>query len=158
MSITLSSPAFDPNKPIPDHFTCDGESASPPLEWSGVPENTASIALIVEDADARDSAFTHWVIFNIPPETNHLNEDMGHAKRLPDGSYQGRNSAGKVGYIGPCPYGGTHRYLFKLYALDTRLDLDPGITRDKLEEAMQGHVIDEGQLMGTNVRIPHYRH
>lgn len=158
MTIQLTSPAFNNGEPIPSHYTCDGDSSSPPLSWSNVPDNTASITIIAEDPDSHGGPYTHWVIFNISPEVSQLTEDIGHAKRLPDGSFQGRNDAGKPGYIGSCPHAGTHHYVFKIYALDTRLDLGPGVTRAQIEEAMKGHILDEGQLMGTYVRIPHLTH
>lgn len=158
MTIELTSPAFNNGEPIPKHYTCDGDSSSPPLTWSGIPEDTASIALIAEDPDSHDGPYTHWTIYNLPPEIYQLPEDMGHAKKLPDGSFQGKNDAGKAGYIGSCPRAGRHHYLFKIYALDIRLDLGPGATRAQLEEAMKGHVLDEGQLVGTYVRIPHLSH
>jgi len=152
MDIKLTSSAFKDGDMIPSRYTCDGEEVSPALAWSGAPEGTKSIALISDDPDAPMGTWVHWVIFNIPPDSRGLPEDVSRDKTLRDGSIQGINDSREIGYGGPCPPSGTHRYYFKIYALDTRLKLSPGITKNQLLEAMKGHVLGEGQLMGKYKR------
>jgi len=148
MAIQLSSSAFDEGEPIPVKYTCDGEDVSPPLRWSGVPAGTRSLALIADDPDAPRGTFVHWILFGIPPQTTELVE----GQQL-SGVAQGRNDFGRTGYGGPCPpRGNPHRYFFKLYALDTDLQLPPGATKQDLLRAMEGHIIAEGQLMGVYQR------
>ena len=148
MSIQLSSSALNEGEPIPVKYTCDGENVSPPLRWSGVPAGAGSLALIADDPDAPRGTFTHWILFGIPPQTTELAEGQ-----QPGGVAQGRNDFGRTGYGGPCPpRGNPHRYFFKLYALDTDLQLPPGATKQDLLRAMEGHIIAEGQLMGTYQR------
>ena len=118
----------------------------------GVPEFAKSLSVICEDPDAPSGIWTHWVIFNIPPENNTLPEGLVRNELFEDGSKQGLNDSGAVGYSGPCPPGGTHRYYFKVYALDAKLDLPPRISKQELLNAMKGHVLDEGQLMGVYSR------
>ena len=149
MPLTLSSPAFAAGKSIPGKFSCKGSSVSPALAWTGAPSNTASYALIVDDPDAPMGTFVHWVIYNIPAASNGLAEATAHTPTLGDGSAQGRNGANHQYYDGPCPPSGTHRYFFKLYALNTRLDLPSGVTADQLMKAMQGHILAQAELMGT---------
>ena len=153
MTLKLTSSAFDDGGAIPLRYTCDGDDVSPPLAWSELPEGTRSLALIVDDPDAPDPAapkmiFVHWVLYNMPPDSSGLDEDVG-AGRLPAGTGQGLNDWKRPGYGGPCPPIGTHRYFHKLYALDTVLpDLGtPGKAR--LEQAMQGHVLASAELVGT---------
>jgi Raf kinase inhibitor-like YbhB/YbcL family protein len=149
MSIELTSTAFQEGQTIPKQYTGDGRDLSPPLKWGDPPAGTRSLALIVEDPDAPRGTFTHWVLFNLPAEARELGEGVPPKPTLPDGAMQGINDFGKVGYGGPSPPPGKpHRYVFKLYALDTPLDLGPGATRQQLLQAMDGHVLDEGQLMG----------
>jgi Raf kinase inhibitor-like YbhB/YbcL family protein len=147
----LSSPAFMHEDEIPARFTCEGEDCSPPLEWSDVPEGTQSFALIVDDPDAPDPAapkrvFVHWVLFDLPPDKRALSEGL--AEGLPDEAGVGRNDWGKASYGGPCPPIGRHRYIHKLYALDTPLNLEHP-TKAELEEAMQGHILAKSELIGT---------
>jgi hypothetical protein len=146
MEITITSPAFAEGEPIPAKFSCDGEDISPELVWSGIPEGTASLALIMDDPDAPMGTWVHWVLFNLPPGSAGLPE--GAAGLGEDGN----NSWKRTGYGGPCPPGGTHRYFFKLYALDTTLDLEPGATKKALEKAMEGHILAQAELMGTYSR------
>ncbi len=149
MALTLSSPAFAPGQPIPAEYSCKGRNISPALAWSGAPSNTASYALILDDPDAPAGTFTHWVIYNIPAVSNGLAQAIAPTPTLDDGAAQGKNSANHRFYDGPCPPSGTHRYFFRLYALDTRLDLAPGATADELRQAMKGHILAQGELMGT---------
>jgi Raf kinase inhibitor-like YbhB/YbcL family protein len=149
MAINLTSPDFDEGGSIASRYTCDGLGISPPLSWDSVASGTRSWALIVDDPDAPGGIFVHWVIYNLRPDTRRLPEDVPNRQTLSSGAQQGVNGAGGVGYTGPCPPSGTHRYFFKVYALDTRLDLGGGATAVRLSDAMEGHVLAEGQLMGT---------
>lgn len=142
-NMKLTSPAFVHNGAIPSEFTCDGNDLSPPLSISDVPPNAKSLALINDDPDAPVGTWDHWVVFNIPPSTKSIPEGTE-----PQGT-AGKNSWGRTGYGGPCPPSGTHRYFFKLYALDTILNLPEGSTKKDLERAMQGHIVAQAQLMGT---------
>ncbi len=153
MPFTISSPAFAPNDPIPAKYTCEGADISPPLEWSGAPDGTRSFALIVDDPDAPDPAkpqrvYVHWVVYNIPASVTRLPENAARSG-LPHGAMQGTNDWGKQTYGGPCPPIGRHRYFFKLYALDTQLKGLKNPTKAQLEKAMQGHALDNTQLIGT---------
>ncbi|AEG18781.1 YbhB/YbcL family Raf kinase inhibitor-like protein [Methanobacterium paludis] len=152
MVIKVKSTVFGEGNPIPKRYTCDGLNVSPPLEMSGVQESAKSLAIICEDPDAPSGVWTHWVIFNIPPESKTLPEGVEMDELLEDGSKQGLNDSGMVGYSGPCPPGGTHRYYFRVYALDSKLDLPPRISKQELLNAMEGHVLDKGQLMGLYSR------
>jgi Raf kinase inhibitor-like YbhB/YbcL family protein len=152
MSFTISSSAFAPNGPIPSKHTCEGADTSPPLDWLGAPSGTRSFALIVDDPDAPDPAkpqrvYVHWVVYNIPPTTSKLPENAAKSG-LPQGAAQGGNDWGKQTYGGPCPPIGRHRYFFKLYALDTLLELK-NPTKAQLEGAMKGHTVGETQIIGT---------
>ncbi|MGB5289740.1 MAG: YbhB/YbcL family Raf kinase inhibitor-like protein [Ignavibacteriaceae bacterium] len=149
MEIKLTSTAFKEGEFIPEKYTCDGENVSPPLEWNGIPAATKSIALICDDPDAPIGTWVHWVIFNIPASVNKLNENVPLNKVLEDGTVQGNNDFRKIGYGGPCPPGGTHRYFFKIYALDKRIELVPGATKAELIKEMEGHILADGKLMGT---------
>ncbi|HEY9881394.1 MAG TPA: YbhB/YbcL family Raf kinase inhibitor-like protein, partial [Leptolyngbyaceae cyanobacterium] len=133
---------------IPFKYTCDGENLSPPLNWDGAPEGTQSFALIVNDRDAPDGKFAHWLIYNLPPDLREIPEGMGNREARSNGIRQGKNDFGQMGFGGPCPPEGTHRYFFKLLALDQMLDLEPGATREELQQAMEGHVISAVELMG----------
>jgi Raf kinase inhibitor-like YbhB/YbcL family protein len=152
ITLQLTSPAFAEGVVIPAQYTCDGENISPPLKWSNVPRSTKSLALIVEDPDAPIGTFTHWVIYDIPPTITELAERVPTTETIPNGARQGLNDMKRVGYGGPCPPSGSHRYLFKLYALDATLDLKPGETKQVLTSAMSGHILAAGQLMGTYER------
>jgi Raf kinase inhibitor-like YbhB/YbcL family protein len=152
MSIQLTSPAFEEGGMIPQRFSCDGKDVSPQLDWSGVPDGTSSLALICDDPDAPVGTWDHWILFNIPAGTTSLPEGVPADETLENGARHGVNSWRRVGYGGPCPPGGTHRYFFKLYALDTKIDLTAGATKDDLLGAIEGHVLAEGQLMGRYKR------
>lgn len=156
MSLTLTSPAFDHEDEIPARYTCEGEDISPPLQWSGVPEGTQSLALIVDDPDAPDPLFpvmtwVHWVLYDIPPTASGLPEGVS-ASELPAGTLEGLNDWKRTGYGGPCPPRGRHRYFFKLYALDLVLPDLGNPTKKKLETAMKGHILEEAILIGTYQR------
>ena len=153
MALRIASPAFAHGESIPRRYTCDGDDISPALEWSGIPDDTRSLALIVDDPDAPDPAapkrvWVHWVLYDIPPDIAGLREGIGGAD-LPPGTLEGLNDWKKVGYGGPCPPIGRHRYFFKLYALDCMLrDLEHP-TKAKLERAIDGHVLARAELVGT---------
>ena len=148
----LKSGDFAEGGKIPPEFTCDGKDVSPPLTWASVPAGTKSLALICDDPDAPMGTWVHWVLFNIHVDIKTLPENMPPHKQLEIGAKQGTNDFRKIGYGGPCPPGGTHRYYFKLYALDTEINLEPGITKAQLLKAMEGHIVAEGQLMGRYKR------
>ena len=148
----LSSAAFKNGAPIPKQFTCDGPNVSPPLQWSGIPDGSKSLALLVDDPDAPRGSWVHWILFNIPPGAAGLPENIKKTVTIPNGARQGMNDFHEVGYGGPCPPGGKHRYFFRLYALDAELTVDAGATRAQFERAMQGHVVSDAQLMGTYQR------
>lgn len=151
-TMQLTSSVIPPGKPIPRQYTCDGGDQSPPLQWDEPPPGTRSFALIADDPDAPSGTFVHWVLFNLPAEARMLPEGIRPEARLADGARHGRNSWGNQGYGGPCPPGGSHRYFFKLYALDTMLDLPAGASKEQLLRAMQGHTLAETELMGVYSR------
>ena len=148
MAITITSSAFEEGGMIPSKYTCDGENISPPLKWEGVPQETKSIAIISDDPDAPVKIWVHWVMWNIPVDMEQLAESVPPDADLPDGSKQGINDFKHHGYGGPCPPMGTHRYYFKVYALDTKIDLASSSRKSHLLKAMEGHILAEGQLMG----------
>ena len=149
MSIQLTSPAFEHGEMIPDRYTCKGQDISPALNWAGVPEGAGSLALICDDPDAPMGIWVHWVIYNIPAGAKGLPEDVPASKAtLKNKAIQGTNSWGRIGYGGPCPPSGTHRYFFRLYAVDTSIDLKPGASKAQLLKAMEGHILAECELMG----------
>ena len=149
----LKTSAFPAEGNIPSRFTCEGENISPELTWAGVPQGTKSFALVVHDPDApRSGGYTHWVVFNIPATATHIAENAPKQAQLPGGGIQGRNDGGSAGYTGPCPPSGTHRYYFRLYALDEVLDLKDGADKDALEKALKGHVLGQAELMGRYKR------
>ena len=153
MSIIITSTAFEPETAIPKRYTGDCEDISPPLHWSEPPSGTKSIALICDDPDAPRHTWSHWVLFNLPPTVRELKEGVPTTATLDNGARQGKNDSGDLGYGGPAPpKGKPHRYYFKLYALDDVLNLPTGVKQDELEAAMTGHILDEGQLMGTYQR------
>lgn len=152
MEIELTSSAFKEGGMIPAKYTCDDEDVSPPLQWGEVPEGTRSIVLICDDPDAPMGTWVHWLLFNLPSAAMSLTEEVPPEKTLPNGARQGTNDFRKIGYGGPCPPGGTHRYYFKIYALDTQLDLPAGADKPRLLKAMQGHILAEGRLMGKYKR------
>ncbi|ALF52098.1 phosphatidylethanolamine-binding protein [Nostoc piscinale CENA21] len=148
-SMKLASTAFNANAFIPAKYTCDGNDISPPLAWEDVPKDTQSIALIVDDPDAPGGTFVHWVFYDLPATVSQLTEKIT-SQNLP--GIQGKNDFGKLGYGGPCPPNGTHRYFFKLYALDKKLGLAPGATKEQVLTAMKGHVLAEAELIGKYSR------
>lgn len=151
--ISISSEAFKENGTIPDEYTCEGEDISPPLSWQGLPAGTKSIALIADDPDAPGRAFVHWVIYNIPANTQKLAKGIPGQEKLADGSLQGMTDFGRAGYGGPCPpHGKPHRYFFKIYAIDRILDLSSGASREDVEDAMKGHILAKGELIGKYAR------
>ncbi|HIE10059.1 MAG TPA: YbhB/YbcL family Raf kinase inhibitor-like protein [Kiritimatiellae bacterium] len=150
MEILVASAAFAAGDAIPAKYSCLGQDLSPPITWEKIPEGTRSIALICDDPDAPVGTWVHWVIFNIPPDKTGLPEAVPADPKLPDGSIQGINDFRRHGYGGPCPPPGKpHRYFFKVYALDTVLDLGPTATKQDVEKAIQGHILARGELMGT---------
>ena len=152
MALTLTSPVFAEGGNIPVKYTCDGADVSPPLTWKDAPPATAALALIVDDPDAPSGVFTHWVLYNVPVDAGGLPEGVPAREEIEGGARQGRNSWGKVGFGGPCPPSGVHRFVFKLYALDAPLDLPAGASKDQLTGAMGDHVIGEAELIGRYSR------
>jgi Raf kinase inhibitor-like YbhB/YbcL family protein len=154
MALVITSTAFGPNGSIPIKYTCEDDDVSPVLAWSGVPSSAKSLALIVDDPDAPDPkapkmVYVHWVLYDLPPTSGGLPEGVTTAQ-LPKGAREGTSDFGKLGYGGPCPPIGRHRYFFKLYALDTMLgDLGKGATKADVEKAMKGHILEQAELMGT---------
>ena len=145
-NMKLSSSAFEDNMSIPSEYTCDGADVSPPLSFSNVPNSTKSLALIMDDLDAPAGTWVHWLVWNIP--ANKTGFSKGENVTFP----QGKNDFGNLRYGGPCPPSGVHHYYFKLYALDITLDLNKGSTKEQLESAISGHIIEEAQLIGTYER------
>lgn len=152
MEIKITSSAFEDGGLMPTKYTCDGVDVSPPLQWEAVPEGTKSIAVMCDDPDAPIGTFVHWVIFGLPADTKELTENIPTEKTLPNGAKQGTNGFRRIGYRGPCPPSGTHRYFFKIYALDTEPDLPAGAGKRDLLRAMEGHILAEGQLIGKYKR------
>jgi Raf kinase inhibitor-like YbhB/YbcL family protein len=152
MAIEVTSPAFVEGGMIPSKYTADGQNVSPPLKWEGVPDGAKSIALISDDPDAPVGTWVHWVMWNISPDKKELPENIPPDPELSDGSIQGITDFRRPGYGGPAPPSGTHRYYFKVYALDTKLGLPSGSTKADLLKAMEGHILAEGQLMGKYKR------
>ncbi len=153
MNIQITSTAFAEGQPIPQKYTCAGPDVSPPLQWTNAPAGAKSLALIADDPDAPMGTWVHWVIYNLPPATTALAENMPQSPELTDGAKQGINDFRQTGYGGPCPPSGQpHRYFFKVYALDVTLNLKSGATKEELLKAMEGHVLAKGQLMGTYQR------
>ena len=151
MAMEIKSPAFTDNAEVPRKYTCQGEDISPPLSWSGAPTGTKSFCLINDDPDAPAGTWLHWTVFNMPADKKELSEAEGTPakKQLPDNSKQGMTDFGRVGYGGPCPPPGKyHRYFFKLYALDTVLDLPAGAAKEEIEQAMAGHILAQAQIIG----------
>jgi Raf kinase inhibitor-like YbhB/YbcL family protein len=140
-TLTVKSPAFEHNKPIPKKYGCNGDNINPPLTIEGTPKETKALALTVDDPDAPKGTFDHWVVWNIPPQTTKIQENTAPGT-------EGLNGTRQNGYTGPCPSSGTHRYFFKVYALDTQLGLNPNSTKKELEAAIEGHVLAKGELIG----------
>lgn len=146
----LRSPAYRPGGVIPDRYTCNGANLSPRFTWSGVPAGTKSLALVLHDPDAPgDGGFTHWIVYDLDPAIQQIDESAPQNAQSTEFGTQGKNDAGRLGYKGPCPPSGKHRYVARLYALDLELDLPPGATRQELEFAMQGHILAQAALTGT---------
>ena len=152
-ALKVASSSFTAGKSLPIEFTCEGGDYSPALSWSGVPAGAKTISLICEDPDAPGGTWTHWVLFNLPAATTSLAEKTPTSATLPGGARQGTNDFHRIGYSGPCPPPGkTHHYIFKVYALDFELDLKSGANRQELLHAISGHVIAQGQIIGTYER------
>lgn len=143
----LTSPAFTSNSDLPSKYTCDADNISPPLQIADLPEGTQSLALIVDDPDAARGDWVHWLLWNIDPSTTEIAENS-----VPSGAIQGLTDFGRNDWGGPCPPSGTHRYFFKLYALDTTLDIPASSKKADLQSAMQGHILDQAELIGTYQR------
>ena len=153
MSFELSSASFAATQTIPKKFTCDGSDASPELSWKDAPNAVRSFALIADDPDAPVGTWVHWVLYNLPADAKELPEGVQKQEQLSNGALQGRNDFRKIGYGGPCPPAGkAHRYFFKLYALDSKLDLKAGASKADLEGAMKGHILGQAQIVGLYKR------
>lgn len=152
MALQITSPSFSEGGMIPERYTCDGTDVSPELTWAGVPDDARSLALICDDPDAPMGTWVHWVLFNIPTDETGLPAAIKPEASLSNGALHGTNDFRKLGYGGPCPPGGTHRYYFKIYALATTLSLESGATKAQVEDAMEGQILAEGQLMGKYKR------
>ncbi|ODS30152.1 MAG: hypothetical protein SCARUB_04743 [Candidatus Scalindua rubra] len=152
MKLEIKSTAFEEGGSIPRKYTCDGADISPPLSWTQPPEGTKSLVLICDDPDAPMGTWVHWVLYGLSPNTLELAENIPDEKEVLDGAKHGVNDFRRIGYGGPCPPGGTHRYFFKLYAVDTEVGLNAGATKDEVLNAIKGHVLAEGELMGRYSR------
>jgi Raf kinase inhibitor-like YbhB/YbcL family protein len=149
----LKSSAFRAGGAIPARYTCEGEDISPELSWTDIPARTKSLALILHDPDApREGGFTHWVVYDIDPSLRQIDENTPKQEKFAGIGIQGSNDSGKIGYMGPCPPSGQHRYVARLFALDTELNLRPGASHHEVESAMQGHILEKAALMGTYAR------
>jgi len=152
-TMQVTSTAFSEGKPIPEKYTCDSKNVSPPLQWNGAPEATKRLVLIADDPDAPVGTWVHWVLYDIPATVSALPEDLPKGQYTAQGAKQGLNDFRHLGYGGPCPPPGKpHRYFFKLYAVDSVLNLQPGLRKQDVERAMEKHVLAEGRLMGTYQR------
>jgi Raf kinase inhibitor-like YbhB/YbcL family protein len=146
----LTSPAFAQGEGIPTKYACDGEDISPALQWENAPKETKAFVLILHDPDApARNGFTHWLVYNIPPNVMRIEEDISRQPIVPGMGVQGKNDAGKIGYIGPCPPSGTHRYVFRLYSLRRELDLESGANYQQVIAAIEGALIEQAELVGT---------
>jgi Raf kinase inhibitor-like YbhB/YbcL family protein len=153
MAMTITSSVFRAGEVIPTKYSCEGANISPPVQWDGVPAAARSLALICDDPDAPMGTWVHWVLYNLPTNVSNLPEHVPASEMLSSGPKQGMNDFKRIGYGGPCPPPGkTHRYYFKLYALDVELALKPRATKQELLRAMEGHILAEAQLMGTYQR------
>ena len=152
MPLELRSPAFSEGSPIPTKHTCDGKDVSPPLSWTGIPAGAKSLALTCDDPDAPSGLWVHWVVFDLPPSAAGLPEGVPTTPEIAGGGRQGKNDFRKLGWGGPCPPGGTHRYVFTLHALDATLGLPSGVTRAELLAAMSDHALGQATLTGTYSR------
>ena len=152
MNLQVESSAFPAGDTIPERYPCDGDDVSPPVSWSELPSGTETLVLIVDDPDAPVGTWVHWLLFNIPSGIRGLEEAVPPTPVVEGLGVQGNNGWRRLGYGGPCPPSGTHRYYFKVYALDTELDLASSSTKKDLLKAMEGHILAEGQLMGKYKR------
>ncbi len=152
MDIQLTSSAFGFEEMIPKKYSCDGDNVSPPLSWDNIPDGAKSITLICEDPDAPMGTFIHWVLYNLPSDVNELQENVPDDETLKNEARQGVNDFGNLGYGGPCPPSGTHRYFFRIYALDKMIDTTSTIDKKTLQKEMEGHIIAKGELMGKYQR------
>jgi Raf kinase inhibitor-like YbhB/YbcL family protein len=152
LSLRVTSDVFASDSLIPDQYTCDGANISPPISWEAEVPGTESFALIVDDPDASSGLFTHWLVYDLPARVTSLPENVPPHPTLENEARQGRNDFGRVGYGGPCPPSGRHRYVFTVYALNARLGLAPEATKRELLDAMDGHVLTEGRLTGRYLR------
>lgn len=151
--LVLTSVAFAEGTTIPARHTCEGENLSPPMGWTGVPVGTRAFAMVCDDPDAPRGTWVHWVLWNLPSDAVELGEGVPRKPELPSGARQGLNDSGDIGYAGPCPPPGKpHRYFFHLYALDSSLNLPPGVNRSDLDAAMEGHILGSATTMGTYER------
>jgi Raf kinase inhibitor-like YbhB/YbcL family protein len=152
----LRSTAFDSGETIPGEYTCSGAGISPPLAWSGAPENTATFALIVTDTDAPRGAYTHWLLYNLPASVHSLPADVPPTQQIPNGGWHGRNTAGRIGYSAPCPPRGDppHHYQFTLYAADTAIRVRPQPDKGAVLDALRGHIVGQARLEGLYGRQP----
>lgn len=149
----LTSVAFQPGGEIPSHHSSDGEDASPELSWKDAPAETKSFVLIMHDPDApRRGGFTHWVVYNISSETRHIEPNVPQEEQIQGLGMQGRNDGSSLGYMGPAPPSGVHRYFLRLFALDNTVDLKPGATHSEVSAKMKGHILAQAELMGTYER------
>jgi Raf kinase inhibitor-like YbhB/YbcL family protein len=149
MSLTVESPSFRQGEDIPAQFTCSGSNLSPTISWGTLPANTKSLVLLVSDSDSFFGSYVHWVLYNLPREPNYIAEGVPRSESLPDGAKQGLNGDDAIGYSGPCPPGKSpHRYVFTLYALDTTLAPQAPVGKKQLVNAMEGHILAAGQLIG----------
>ncbi len=149
----LMSPAFKDGEVIPLDYSCNGDDISPPLIWNSIPQDTDSLVLICEDPDAPNGTWSHWVLYNIPPSVAELEEEIPPVAMLDNGAIQGMNDFGDIAYGGPCPPSGEHRYFFRLYALDTMLDVEAGMSREDILNIIQPHILAEADLMGVYASI-----
>jgi len=146
----LASAVFHQGAEIPSYYTSEGENVSPELSWSDAPANTKSFVLVMHDPDApRPGGFTHWVLYNIPAITLHVEDKVPNQESVPGLGIQGKNDSGRIGYIGPAPPSGAHRYFFRLFAIDKMLELAPGATHKEVSAAIKGHILAQAELMGT---------
>ncbi len=150
--LKVESSAFEYGGIIPSKYTCDGEDISPPIRWSRGPDRTVCYAIIADDPDAPMGTWVHWVVYNIPSSVTELPEGVPPREVLSDGTLQGRNDFRRIGYGGPCPPGGTHRYFFKVYALDDKVENVPGLTKKQLLKKIEKHILAKGELMGRYSR------
>jgi Raf kinase inhibitor-like YbhB/YbcL family protein len=153
MEIEIESRDFKEGDLIPSKFTCDGENISPQLSWTCTVEGVKTFVLLVEDPDAPSGNFTHWIVYNIPARVNSLMQNSTPTKNVPDEILMGTNDFGRIGYGGPCPPSGTHRYYFRMYGLNTAVHLDSGATKREVLKKMEGHIVARGELMGRYQRI-----